>query len=91
MKVRGVMLLLLVWVDLAAQPTLAKAQSRADSGGSSGTVASTPPAQLEVTYMRPTKATKLRNYLFDAFGPYPIAGAAPGGICCREHRPGVSL
>jgi hypothetical protein len=27
-------------------------------------------------YTRPTQRTKLRNYVFDAFGPYPIAGAA---------------
>jgi hypothetical protein len=27
-------------------------------------------------YKRPTEKTKLRTYLFDAFGPYPIAGAA---------------
>src|SRR5208282_2871271 len=29
-----------------------------------------------LAYTRPTEATKVRNYLFDAFGPYPIVGAA---------------
>src|SRR5271157_4476851 len=76
MKMRGVTLLLLVLADLAALPMLAKAQSRARSGDSAGTVASTPPAQLGLTYTRPTRTTKLHNYFFDAFGPYPIAGAA---------------
>ena len=71
-----VMLLFLVLVDLAALPMLEKAQSGARSGNSSGTVASTPPAQLGLTYTRPTKTTKFRNYFFDAFGPYPIVGAA---------------
>jgi hypothetical protein len=55
---------------------LAGAQSLADAGDSSGTGASTTPAQLESSYIRPTGKTKLRNYAFDAFGPYPIAGAA---------------
>jgi hypothetical protein len=42
-----------------------------------------PPAQLrpqprhspDLTYIRPTRKTKLYNYVFDAFGPYPIVGA----------------
>lgn len=27
-------------------------------------------------YLRPTHRTMLRNYVFDAFGPYPVVGAA---------------
>ncbi len=30
----------------------------------------------DLTYVRPTEGTKLHNYFFDTFGPYPIAGAA---------------
>jgi len=60
----------------AVLPVLSKAQALADSGDSSGIVASMPPATVDLIYTRPTQATKLRNYLFDAFGPYPIAGAA---------------
>ncbi|HEX4488397.1 MAG TPA: hypothetical protein VH088_19115 [Terriglobales bacterium] len=30
----------------------------------------------EVEYTRPSEKTKLRNYFFDTFGPYPIIGAA---------------
>ena len=70
------MLGLLVIANLAGLPMLAKAQSLLDSGDSSGTVASITPAQLGLTYTRPTETTKVRNYFFDAFGPYPIAGAA---------------
>ena len=55
---------------------LAKAQSLLDSGDSSGPVAITIPAHLGLAYTRPTQTTKVRNYLFDAFGPYPIVGAA---------------
>jgi hypothetical protein len=76
MKIRTIMPGLLVIANLAALPVLAKAQSLLDSGNSSGPVASTTPAQLSLMYTRPTQATKIRNYLFDAFGPYPIVGAA---------------
>ncbi len=76
MKMRRIILLLLVVAYLAALPLLAKAQSVANAGDSSGMVASTSPAQLDLTYTRPTQKTKLRNYFFDAFGPYPMVGAA---------------
>jgi hypothetical protein len=77
MRMRHIMLLLLA-AAVAALPVLAQAQSLADSGDptSPGTGASTTPGQTDLTYTRPTKATKLHNYLFDAVGPYPIAGAA---------------
>jgi hypothetical protein len=34
------------------------------------------PALVDPAYRSPTEKMKLRTYLFDAFGPYPIAGAA---------------
>ncbi|MGA3080421.1 MAG: hypothetical protein ABSD44_03445 [Terracidiphilus sp.] len=37
---------------------------------------STTVPRLDLTYERPTQATMARNYAFDAFGPYPIAGSA---------------
>jgi hypothetical protein len=70
------MLLLLATAGLAALPVPAKAQALADSGDTSGTVASTAPAPPDLIYTRPTEKTKIENYLFDAFGPYPAAGAA---------------
>ena len=76
MKMRRLMLLLLAIAGLAALPVPAKAQALADSGDPSGTVASTAQAQPDLTYTRPTEKTKIENYLFDAFGPYPAAGAA---------------
>jgi hypothetical protein len=76
MKVRRIVFLLLVIANLAVLPVLAKAQSSADSGDSSGAVVSTTPEQLDVTYTRPTQTTKLHNYFFDAFGPRPIVTAA---------------
>jgi hypothetical protein len=72
-RIRSALLIIAV---LAALPVLAKAQALADSGISSGAVASTTPVQLDVTYTRPTQTIKLRNFFFDGFGPYPIVGAA---------------
>lgn len=76
MKIRKIMPGLLVIANLAALAVSAKAQSLLDSSESSSPAASTTPTQPARTYTRPTQATKVRNYLFDAFGPYPIVGAA---------------
>ena len=82
------MLLLLAAADLTVLPPLAKPQLLADSGDSSATVASPAPARLDLTYTRPTETTKLRNYAFDAFGPYALAGAAlAAGIGQADDRP----
>jgi hypothetical protein len=67
---------LLVIATLAALPLPARAQSLSDSGDSSGTVGGATTAQPDLPYTRPTQATKLHTYLFDAFGPYPTVGAA---------------
>ena len=79
MKMRRIVLLLLVITDLAALPVLAKAQSLVDTGDSSSSTVdlsvSTATPQPNLTYMRPPQTMKLRNYFFDAFGPYPIVGA----------------
>jgi hypothetical protein len=83
MKMRGLMLWLLAIAGLTVLPPLVMAQSRADSRDSPSTVASTSPAELDLTYVRPTEKTKLRNYLFDAFGPYPIVGA---GLAAGIHQ-----
>ena len=72
MKLRQSFLLLIAIANFAASPVTAKAQSLVDS---SEIVASTAP-QADLVYTRPTQEIKLRNYVFDAFGPYPIAGAA---------------
>jgi hypothetical protein len=54
----------------------ARSQLVVDAPDSPAVSASTTPAQPDLTYFRPTQKTKLRNYAFDAFGPYPITGAA---------------
>lgn len=57
-------------------PVLAGAQSLADSRESSAAIAAMTSMQPALSYTRPTQKTKVRNYVFDAFGFYPIAGAA---------------
>jgi hypothetical protein len=77
MRMSGIVLLLLVFAGIAAVPVSVKAQSMADSEKPSSTpVMSTSSTLPDLTYTRPSQKTKLRNYFFDAFGPYPIVGAA---------------
>jgi hypothetical protein len=72
------MFLLLVAVVLACLSVTARSQSTPSLEDSSGSAASTTAPQLGPIYVRPTQKIKIFNYLFDTFGPYPIAGAAFG-------------
>jgi len=67
--------MLLIIAGLWALPAQAGAQSQAGSGDPSSMFASAPFAHLDF-YTRPTETTKLRNYFFDGFGPYPISVVA---------------
>jgi len=75
-KIRYSMLSLLVTAVLAGLPVSTRSQSLPSSNGFSGTSAVATSEQLDLTYLLPTEKTKLHNYVFDAYGPYPIAGAA---------------
>jgi hypothetical protein len=83
MKIRKIMPVLLVVANLAALAVSAMAQSLLGSGNFFGTAATTTPVLPDFVYTRPTQATKIRNYLFDAFGPYPIVGA---GLTAGFHQ-----
>ncbi len=74
MKMCLVLLVVAAFAGVATTPQL-QGRSLADSANSSSSVVSTPAAQTDLVYTRPTQKTKLRNYFFDAFGPYPIVGA----------------
>ena len=81
-------LLLLVIATLSTLPTVAKAQSLVASEDSSISVDIATPTQVDLTYTRPTQETKLHNYIFDAFGPYPIVGSAALAVFSQaEHTP----
>ena len=85
MKIRGLMLLLTI-AALAVLTPLSVAQS-SGSGNSSNTVLPANP-QPALTYSPPSAKTKFTNYLFDAFGPYPIIGAAiAAGINQADNAP----
>jgi hypothetical protein len=85
MKPRRTMVLLLA-MGVLSLPT--SAQSLTDSGDSSGIVASTTTALPDLIYTRPQEKTKIENYLFDAFGPYPALGAVfAAGIGQRGNAP----
>jgi hypothetical protein len=77
-KLRRVMFMLLVAVVMACLSSMSESQSPFYIEDSSDTQASTASSQIDLTYVRPTQKTKVNNYLFDAFGPYPIAAAAIG-------------
>ena len=75
-KVRRVLFLLLVAAVLACLSAASGSQSLPAAGDSFDTQASTTLSRADLTYVRPTQKTKVINYVFDAFGPHPIAGAA---------------
>jgi hypothetical protein len=65
---------------LGVLTSVGKAQSSDATGDFSSDAASmfssSTHAHLDLTYTRPTEKMRLRTYLFDAYGPYPIVGAA---------------
>jgi hypothetical protein len=75
-RIHDSIFLLLATVTLASLPVQARSQALSSSEDSSDSIGSTTAGQLDVTYVRPTERTKVRNYVFDTFGPYPIVGAA---------------
>jgi hypothetical protein len=75
-KLHPAMLLLSAVVILAGLPPKAESQALADAPDAAATVTSPATPQLDYIYVRPTQKTRLKNYIFDAFGPYPIAGSA---------------
>jgi hypothetical protein len=88
MKLRWMLWTFWVIAALVVLPLLASAQSAADSKDSSGTAARTASGQIDLTYVRPTQRPMGINYVFDAFGPYPIVGAAFGaGINQANNTP----
>jgi len=75
-KVHRAMLMVLVTAALAAMPVLARSQFLHSPGDSSAISGITASGTRDLTYVPLTERTKVSNYAFDAFGPYPIAGAA---------------
>jgi hypothetical protein len=75
-EISRILLQLLVAAALLTSPVLARSQSLPFYGDGSVIASDTTSGTIDLTYVRPTEKTKVINYVFDAFGPYPIAGAA---------------
>ena len=88
MRLPRIIVLLLAVAGLAGPSGQLFAQSMADVPDSSSSVAGVTATLPDLTYVRPTGMTKLHNYFFDAYGPYPIVGAAVGaGINQADNAP----
>ena len=74
-KVLQRMLMAFVAVTLAAMPVLLRSQALVSSEATTTATGITTGATPDYPYVRPTERTKLNNYVFDAYGPYPIVGA----------------
>ena len=87
-KLRRLILLVLATAIVAAMPQQSRSQSQSLARDSLAPAASTAPAALNLTYDKPTQRTKLNNYVFDAFGPYPLTAAAiTAGINQLDNSP----
>jgi hypothetical protein len=76
--------LILLTAVCAATPTERGDAQTLSASGTAGTAAS----QRYLIYVRPTQSTNFSNYIFDTFGPYPIAVAAfEGGIDQYDNSP----
>jgi hypothetical protein len=65
--------------SVGAQSAASSTLASASNSTSAPSVARQP--QLELTYHRPTEKIKIRNYLLDTFGPFPVAAAViMGGV-----------
>ncbi|MGD0912388.1 MAG: hypothetical protein ABR928_10850 [Terracidiphilus sp.] len=76
MKVHRTMLMVVVAAAMAILSMTAKSQAWLSSEDPSASAGITTSATFDLTYARPTQRTMVNNYIFDAYGLYPIGGAA---------------
>lgn len=75
MRVAGVTVRLLTTAAFLSTPLLVKSQTISYVNDSTGVVSIAASKHLDLTYAPPTQRTEIVNYLFDAYGPYPMTGA----------------
>jgi hypothetical protein len=63
-------------IFIAALPGLVAAQALSDSTDPSVVPGIPIRLQTDLKYIPPTQSTMFHNYVFDAFGPYPVSAAA---------------
>jgi hypothetical protein len=76
MKFCSALLLFSIAALITALPDKSSAQSVPAAGVSFGAPTSAAAGQPDFTYVRPTQGAQASSYVFGAFGPYPITGAA---------------
>ena len=69
------MLFALVAAIPVAFPTQMRSQLISSVDNTSVDLGTSNSGTLDLKYVRPTRKIKARNYLFDAYGPYPVSGA----------------
>jgi hypothetical protein len=92
MRTLQIIPLLIAFAGFGTFPSLAKSQTIGATYSCKDVASSSPfsttQPKLNLAYTRPTEKTKLRNYFFDAFGPYAILGSAvTGGINQADKTP----
>src|ERR1039457_2623685 len=78
--------LMLVAGALTALPMQTSSQSLSHSGDPLVDAGGTASGTLDLTYLRPAPRTTLKNYAFDAFGPYPFLSTALIAALDQETR-----
>lgn len=73
---RQAVMFLFVLAGMVSLPAAAGAQAALPANDPSVTNKAVLPLTTNQVYMRPSEKTQATNYLFDAFGPYPVVGAA---------------
>lgn len=77
-----------VAVAVGSLSVAAGSQSLANSVTPPANPSSTAPATSPPDYSQPTQRTEVENYLFDAYGPYPLVGSAVvAGISQVDNSP----
>ena len=88
MRTRAASLILWIFVVSGLCPAIAGSQSPSVETDAPHDAAITAFAPSGPTYMLPTQRTMVRNYVFDAFGPYPIGiSAFAAGINQLDNSP----
>jgi hypothetical protein len=75
-KIRRTALLPIVLLIPGSLSVRVRSQSLSSAMNPLVTARSPTSGALDLTYLRPTEGRKVSNYVYDGFGPYPIAGAA---------------
>jgi hypothetical protein len=74
-RIHGAVITLVVLASFAGPTQVAESQALPYTEDASNTLVSVSPVQFDPAYLRPTQRTKFRNFVFDAFGPYPVVGS----------------